>query len=184
MPPDRATDLDKQGGTCKTSLHSAEQLCEGVGHRLGDCVERELGQALDKTQQQSDWSGALTPSQLAYAAHDVDVLVPLLEALKKRLTAANLDRVADIETRCLPALVWISSKGVPFNRDRWQQLVDQAEADVARLCVALDNVAPVAPEMLITTWNWDSPVEVKKVLALVGHTVESTGDDARAKPGL
>src|SRR5262249_47560237 len=57
-------------------------------HTLAACVGRELGQALDKTAQVSDWSGPLLPGQLDYAARDVEVLRPLLDVLTKKIEAA------------------------------------------------------------------------------------------------
>src|SRR5262249_61159222 len=122
-------------------------------HKLADCAQRELGRTLDKTEQKGDWSGPLTASQLAYAAADADVLVPLLQALRTKLQAAGLERAAEIETRCLPALVWAGTKGVAFDKDRGQALADQAAAEASRLEVELDTAAPADPDVLITKWN-------------------------------
>src|SRR5690606_39173498 len=48
------------------------------GHGLGVVCERELGTPLDKAEQTSDWTRRpLSPRQLAYAAMDVEVLLPL-----------------------------------------------------------------------------------------------------------
>jgi DNA polymerase-1 len=149
-------------------------------HKLGDCVERELGKAVDKTEQLSNWSGALTPGQLDYAAYDAALLVPLYQVLMKKLQEAHLERAASIESRCLPSLVWMASRGVPFDHNRWEVLAKQAETDAARLAGELDTLAPADPDVLMTKWNWDSTSDVKKVLALIGHPLESTGDDALA----
>jgi hypothetical protein len=49
---------------------------ERADHDLASVVERELGEPLDKGEQDSDWSRpVLTPAQLAYAAADVAVLL-------------------------------------------------------------------------------------------------------------
>ena len=52
------------------------------GHSLAVVCERELGRALDKTEQVSDWTKRpLSPKQVAYAALDVEVLVELYGVL-------------------------------------------------------------------------------------------------------
>jgi DNA polymerase I len=101
-------------------LHGTRQV-RGF-HGLGQIAERELNRPLDKTEQKSDWSGRLTPKQLAYAAADASVLLPLYEALTAKLKAADLSRVADIEARCLPAMTWLSRCGAPFDRTTWDAL--------------------------------------------------------------
>src|SRR5690606_2894889 len=50
------------------------------GHSLKSVCERELGVALDKSEQVSDWSQRpLTERQVAYAALDAEVLLALYE---------------------------------------------------------------------------------------------------------
>ena len=46
-------------------------------HSLADVVEHFLHETLTKEAQDSDWSGALTPDQLQYAATDAAVLLRL-----------------------------------------------------------------------------------------------------------
>src|SRR5262249_33421383 len=83
-------------------------------------------------------------------------------------------------TRCLPALVWAGTNGVAFDKARSQGLAEQAAAEAERLAAELDAAAPTDPDVLITGWNWDSPVQVKRCLALAGHAVDSTDDDTLA----
>ena len=53
------------------------------GHSLAAVCKRELGIALDKSEQRSDWSRRpLSQSQLAYAAVDAEVLIDLYEWLR------------------------------------------------------------------------------------------------------
>jgi DNA polymerase-1 len=152
-----------------------------IKHGLKDCFERELALKLDKDQQDSVWSGSLSPQQLAYAANDVDVLAPLHAALTAKLTDAGLQQAADLECRALPTVVWMAGQGVPFDRARWQALTATAAADSPRLAAELDSMAPEKPDGLFGgKWNWDSPEQVKQALALVGCPVESTADDVLA----
>ena len=53
------------------------------GRSLKDLAKAYLGIELDKDQQTSDWSGELSPEQLAYAAKDSAILLPLHEELTK-----------------------------------------------------------------------------------------------------
>src|SRR5262249_29238559 len=93
---------------------------------LKDCCQRSLNRTIDKGEQRSDWTGALTNEQLAYAAADADALLPLYTALRAELEAAKLEGVADLELRCLPAVVWMGGKGVAVDRAAWTALAELA----------------------------------------------------------
>lgn len=63
-------------------------------HSLKPVLRRYLSVAIDKTMQTSDWmSPNLSREQLAYAAEDVEFLVPLFDRL---MEAARANGVADI----------------------------------------------------------------------------------------
>lgn len=173
------------GKVCDTLLYS--QLVHGTRqpkgfHTLAQVAERELGQPLSKELQTSDWSGPLTAEQLDYAARDVLVLLPLLDALKKQIAQTDQERVAAIESRCLPAVAWLASSGVCFDRPAWEALAAEATAVTANLAARLDEAAPPRPDALPGTsaWNWDSAKQVQQVFALAGVSLDSTGDDALA----
>lgn len=58
------------------------------GHSLAMVCERELGVALDKSEQTSNWMRRpLTQSQLAYAALDVEVLLELHTVFARQMLA-------------------------------------------------------------------------------------------------
>jgi DNA polymerase I-like protein with 3'-5' exonuclease and polymerase domains len=163
------------------------QLVEGTRHArgfhgLGQVVERELGRPLDKTEQKSDWSGDLTPEQLAYAAADAAVLPDLYAALITKVKAAGLTRVADIERRCLPAMAWLCQSGAALDVDGWETLAREATEEAKALADKLGAEAPPLPGSLLLGegWNWDSPAQVKDVFAALGVKLESTDDEALA----
>jgi DNA polymerase-1 len=153
------------------------------GHKLQDCVKRELGQNIDKVARNSDWTGELSPEQLAYAARDAEVLLPLTQSLQVKIDEAKLTQAAEIEQRCLPALVWLARSGVNFNQDTWSQLAQEAERDAQRLSEELDAAAPPTLQrgMFGGERNWDSPEQVKQALLAAGYPVENTDDDTLAR---
>jgi DNA polymerase-1 len=147
-------------------------------HSLAEVAERELGVKLDKGQQRSDWSGMLTPGQLAYAADDVAHLLRLHASLFARVKEARLEYVAGIERGCLPALVWLAGSGAPFDRDAWNALAVEAKREAEDLEARLAADAP-PPEG--KPWNWNSPPQVRRVFAQAGVPLESTGDEVLAR---
>jgi DNA polymerase-1 len=183
--------LARLGFTLTGRVHDtmllAQLLAAGTEDRcrLEDCCERYLRRPLDKTAQRSDWTGGLTDDQLAYAALDAEVLAPLHEALTLQIEKAGLARVAEIEERCLPALVWMGRHGVPFDRDAWSSLARAAEEEAEALREELDRTAPPRPAAVgeLCRWNWNSPQQVKQALALAGCEVESTADSVLAAAG-
>jgi DNA polymerase-1 len=161
----------------------SQLLAAGTFDKVGleAVTKRELGRDLDKTYQTSDWSKTLTAAQLRYAAADVDVLAPLFRSLSGRIKTANMERVAEIERRCLPAIVWTARNGVSFDHDRWEALAATARTEAERLAERLNATAPSRPESLdFDTWNWDSPAQVKEALAAAGITVADTNDQTLA----
>jgi DNA polymerase-1 len=151
-------------------------------HGLGECVQRELGRELSKDLQKSDWSGQLSAEQLEYAVRDVAVLAPLHTRLQGQVKAAGLERVAHIECRCLPAVVWLSRSGVALDAAAWKALAAEAAAMVERLAQELDALAPrpAQGEMFTAGWNWDSPEQVKAAFRALGINLASTEDEALA----
>jgi DNA polymerase-1 len=179
--------LHRLGFTPGAMVHDTMLLAQVLSagthdrHTLAACCERYLKRPLDKVEQQSDWSGSLTQDQLIYAATDVDVLAPLLKVLTAEIQAAGLAYAADIEQRCLLALVWLARSGVTFDREAWLTLAHGAELEAKALEKQLDCTAPQRPGFLTGgSWDWNSAADIKEVLTVVGCAVDSTGDDILA----
>jgi DNA polymerase I-like protein with 3'-5' exonuclease and polymerase domains len=153
---------------------------------LAAVAERYLGYSLDKTHQKSDWSGELTPDMLAYAAQDPLATRDVYEPLQVNIEAAHLRGVADLEHRCLPAVLWMSTAGVGFDREGWLQLAEKAEKEATALGQKLEKLAPPKPPPKKPTktdgpdWNWNSDKQVKKMFDLLGFSLESTSVEALA----
>jgi DNA polymerase-1 len=178
--------LGFEPGECRDTLLMSQVLYAGDrsvrSHKLVDCCRRELGESVDKGAQTSDWSGALTVEQLRYAARDAGLVRRLHDALVPKLAEAKLAGTAAMENRALPAVAWLSSSGVGFDRAAWLALADGALAGADRLAAELDRAAPPRSqgEMFGSGWKWDSPQHVAEALRAVGHSVAGTDDDTLA----
>jgi DNA polymerase-1 len=149
-------------------------------HRLADVALRELGVALPKELQKSGWSGELSIEQCEYAARDAQILLPLVRVLEERLAVASLTAVADLEHRVLPAMVWMGAAGVGLDADAWQQLIADNEAELRQCEAELTALAPPPPVPVkgrASRWNWRSPTQVRRILALLEVQVESTREE-------
>jgi DNA polymerase-1 len=164
-------------------IHAAGQRQPKGFHSLEGCLERELSRPLDKSEQKSSWASAgLTPEQLEYAARDVHHLLDLHrkygkdleDDARRRGDKPSLKDAAAIESRYLPAHVWLSGNGVLVDRSAWERLAREAEQDAECLRQELDDLAPPKPGG--TAWNWNSPKQVKQVFELLGITLDSTDD--------
>jgi DNA polymerase-1 len=151
-------------------------------HSLEQVALREIGVRLAKDEQTSDWSGAVSERQWAYAAADAAVLVPLYRALDARVRAEALADVAELESRCLPAVAWLSRSGVAFDRESWDRLAREAGIDADRLADRLDAEAPRESGRLLVEGavNWSSPLQVVQVFGRLGIELPNADDDALA----
>jgi DNA polymerase I-like protein with 3'-5' exonuclease and polymerase domains len=151
-------------------------------HGLARVAERELGRALSKDLQRSDWSGELSAEQLEYAARDAAVLLPLYARLAEQVRTAGMGRVGQVEARCLPAMVWLARSGAPFDRAAWEALAATAGREAEDLARQLDGAAPPRDGYLqkAGAWNWSSPGQVKEAFEAAGVALEKTDDDALA----
>jgi ribonuclease D len=83
----------------------AATLSNHPARNLGGLIEAETGEALDKSQQQSDWSKRpLTPAQLSYAANDVTFLSNIADRLVQQVAARRLLHVLEIENKALESI--------------------------------------------------------------------------------
>ena len=156
-------------------IHSGEFE---IRHSLAEVARRELGLTLSKEMQLSDWTGALTIRQLDYAAADATVLLPLETSLRRNVQKEGRERAADIENRCLPAVVWMSKVGVPIDGPRWRDLADEVASEADRIRAEMDSIAPRPHTLdLGFGWNWDNPGEVREALRLSGCDIANTNDE-------
>src|SRR5918993_403716 len=150
-----------------------------VSHKLKDVAWRELGEELDKEQQQADWYKELTDEMLAYAAKDAEVLPPIHEKLGAKVEYADLKQVIEIEHRALPAIVWMANAGVPFDVEGWRTHLGQVEEEKNQLGLELSRLAPDHPEG--EEWNWNSHQQIRKAFGLLGVDLPNTKEETLSR---
>jgi len=162
----------------------AQVLTAGTPHfyrpSLEWCCRYFLGVDLDKTEQTSNWAGALSEAQLEYAAADVRHLHALLDHLRLRVNAEDLQRVARIECAAIPAWAWLCWSGVHFDRQLWACLTEASVQACRHLEDELnERYVPGGqlPGMEVRHYLWSSPAECSQALASEGVVVESTDDN-------
>lgn len=148
-------------------------------HGLEPVVGRYLGRRLDKQAQRSDWSGPLSPAQLAYAAADAAILIPLYREMRERLERADLLVTAEIEFDCVRPVTALELNGVGLDVGCWRALIasqQQAHDEVEALLQAELGAAANQPNLFGTPEpiNLDSPTQVRDALARLGIELEDT----------
>lgn len=99
-----------------------------LSHDLYSLYERELKMAPPtRDLGASNWALPLTPEHYDYAASDVQYLHPLRDALKLKLAAKNLNRVALIEFGSILPESAVELNGFPIDRDMWLTLAAENE---------------------------------------------------------
>ncbi|MEO1672820.1 MAG: hypothetical protein AAFR77_18935, partial [Cyanobacteria bacterium J06631_2] len=90
---------------------------------------------LDKAEQNSDWGGKLSTTQLQYAANDAGILMEIMTQLQQKLDEAGLTKIAILEYCCLLPIVEMQSRGIYLDRVakpcrkayRWRRVRQQYE---------------------------------------------------------
>jgi hypothetical protein len=155
---------------------------EKADHDLAAVVQRELGEALDKSEQDSDWSRPeLTDEQIDYAATDTAVLLPLAEALREKAVERKVEAVVELEMQCGVPVARMAANGVGFDAEAWLAIADAATQRRAELAAEMDALVP-NPNCLpgLSDWNWDSTGDVIKVFAAVGTKLKDTKEETIA----
>jgi DNA polymerase-1 len=114
-------------------------------HNLKALAERHLGLSLSKELQASNWgAGELSQEQIAYAARDAGVLLPLHAILQELLQRNNLEHIAELEFRALPSVIELELQGLPLDAPACRQLLKQKEAQAKTLTESLQAEAQKA----------------------------------------
>jgi DNA polymerase-1 len=117
--------------------------------------------------------------KLDYAAEDATSTRDVYPLLGKDIATAELGPVRDLEERCLPAVLWLMTAGVAFDKDAWLKLADEAAREAQTLKEQLSREAPPKPDG--SAWNFNSPKQVTALFGLLGVTLDSTAVEALAQ---
>lgn len=155
---------------------------DGPRHNLAALVGRHLGLALDKGEQASDWSRELTPAQMAYAALDVALLVPLYRVLTEALGRAGMDRAAGIEMAALCAVSALEMSGMAVASDRLgaalADVAAQREVMAGRARALLPPRADGQTRLLPEPVTLTSPAEVAGALRGLGLDIPDAREES------
>jgi len=141
--------------------------------RLADLVASYLGVELDKGEQTSDFGREeLSPDQVCYALKDVEVLLPLKEAMMKQVWELGLERVVTLESRVAPAVAYCQDNGFALDVEGWREQACKAAEEAARIKEECSALAPPVPdEEDRKDWNWGSTKQLGQALELLGASM-------------
>jgi DNA polymerase I len=147
----------KAGATRQASLQFTAQDLVNIG--------------LDKTEQNSDWGGKLSKTQLQYAANDAGILLKILTQLQQKLDKEDLTNIAILEYCCLLPVIEMQSRGIYLDRDRWQKVRQEYEQQ-------RDRLAEKIYQELDREFNIASSPKLLKALQSYGINIKSTNSNA------
>lgn len=154
-------------------------------HSLASVAERYLNQAVDKTQQVSDWSGELSAAQLEYAARDAALMLPLRLKLVDALRAAALTRTAQLEFECVVPLAALELAGVYLDQPCWRAKLKDISKQREELHELLQDELSEEPAQqslfgpVRANINLDSHVQLTRALKRVLPEGEEIPDSTR-----
>lgn len=176
-------------GTIFDTLLASQIVSAGTldhRHSLAAVALRYLNQHLDKTEQQSDWSGKLTESQLNYAERDASILLPLRKVLIEKLKEENLIRCAALEFEALSTVVDLELNGIFLDKERWREQLDRSEKERAILHDKLQDILGETKDQQTLFWkqaiNLNSPLQLKEALNKLGVPVTESTLNWKLKP--
>ena len=110
----------------------AAQLIENGLHRkgtasfsLGEVVQRYLGTKIDKTLQNSNWGGYISKEQVRYCVNDIIYPQKLFVVQAKLLRKNGLEKAAELEFDCIPAIVEMELNGVGVDAQGIKKKIDE-----------------------------------------------------------
>ncbi|MGH9945268.1 MAG: DNA polymerase, partial [Pyrinomonadaceae bacterium] len=144
--------------------------------------------AMDKTEQLSDWGGELSEAQLSYAARDAAVMLPLRDALIKRLKSDDLIKVAQLEFECVTAVAALELAGIFLDAARWREQIATVKKDRERVAADLqamlsEGIAQVSLfENARADINLDSHTQLTSALKRLGVPVPDSTRNWKLQP--
>ncbi|MEM6914914.1 MAG: DNA polymerase [Verrucomicrobiota bacterium] len=141
-----------------------------VRHDLGAVAVRFLGIELEKGLGNSDWGGALSRDQHAYAALDVAHLLRLREELKKQLEESALTQTAQLEMKMVLVATEMRLNGLHIDHVELSRL--RKETEVQRE-IHEEKIKSIAGCPL----NPNSPEQILKAFLSLGIELPNTKEE-------
>ncbi|HYL98253.1 MAG TPA: DNA polymerase [Blastocatellia bacterium] len=149
-----------------------------VSHGLAAVSDEHLGEIVDKTLQNSSWSGPLTEEQFEYAARDSALMPPLYEKLSAKLEEMKMADVGRLEFECVLPLASMELAGMYVDQDCWRHLARDVEHAHEKLSDELRHELAAGVEQLSLFGdpeiNLDSPTQITDALSRMGIKVDGT----------
>ncbi|PIE02514.1 MAG: hypothetical protein CSA81_06790 [Acidobacteria bacterium] len=146
-------------------------------HSLRAVLKRYLGIEIDKSLQCSDWAAHLSEEQIAYAAKDVEYLVPLYQVMSKRLNELKLRKVSQLEFRTIEPVAQMELSGIRVDRKKLQCTIQETKREMRDIEHELEQM--LKDDTLLPGFdsiNLNSPDQVKRALEKRGHDLQSTSE--------
>ena len=141
-------------GQIRCSMIASKLLTNGlpnIRHGLAHVAKRYLGITVDKEQQASNWGGDLTAEQLEYAAKDVEILCDLDPIIHEEIAKNQLGGAYSLDCRALQPLALMQNTGLPWDRDKLQEVQLDYEKDISNLnrefLLELDAALPASDKL-------------------------------------
>lgn len=158
-------------------------------HSLEEVSERYLGERIDKEMQLADWTGELTEKHLEYAARDAAVLLPLRDALNRKLKTEGLLRCAALEFDACVPLAQTELNGIYLDRDQWLKQLSYVIEERKRVaeelqvfCAPVSDQGNLFGEVERLDLNLDSHVQITRAFMRLGIPVPETTQKFHLKP--
>lgn len=146
---------------------------------------KHLNVRLPKDEQKSDWwMPDLSNNQIAYAARDALIVLPIWQKQREMLVAQGQDLVAELEFKATPMLSLMENHGIILDKDRWIENCKNTEKEIERSEKALWKM--LAPEVNtlfegIPPINLRSRDQIKEAFKKIGIDVPL---DKEGKPSV
>ena len=151
-------------------------------HALESVAKRYLNVEMDKTEQTGFLKGQdLTESQIKYAVNDVEVLEGIFDKQKHALLEAGLIPTAKLEFSIIPAVIDIELAGMCLDNKKLELLREDLTKTEDNLVIDLQRIIKDVAQGDQKKINFNSPIQVKKLLSKLGYNVSNTKKETLEK---
>lgn len=155
--------------------------------KLQVVAPKYTGIELDKGIRESFWKGgtvsAFTEAQIAYAAQDSEVLIPIMEKQQKLLAEQGMANISELEFELAPIVADMELAGVPVDTDMWNKKLakyrEDHEKSRIRMHELLFDEGGLDEQMGMFTRdsiNLGSPKQLLEAFQKIGINVRATNE--------